>query len=65
MTDIVEMLRKTAKSEFGTYDVRDDSVRIGCNTLRDAADEIDRLRKENQELENSLESVGYELKERT
>jgi hypothetical protein len=44
MTDIVEMMRKTANKEFGTYDVADDSVRVGCSTLRDAANEIERLR---------------------
>jgi len=44
MTDIVDILRKTANQEFGTYNVGDDSVRVGCGTLRDAASEIERLR---------------------
>lgn len=46
MNDIVDMLRKTANQEFATYDVRDDSVRVGCGTLLDAAEEITRLRSD-------------------
>jgi len=43
MTDIVEQLRDAAK-ETASYHVGDDTVRISCGTLRDAAAEIERLR---------------------
>lgn len=52
MSDILEMLRKTANKEFGTYDVADDSVRIGCGSLREAADEIEKLRGDIQFLKS-------------
>lgn len=45
MTDILDMLQKIVAQEFGTYDVRDDSVRIGCGHLREAIAEIQRLRQ--------------------
>jgi hypothetical protein len=48
MTDLVDMLRMIANKEFGTYDVGDDSVRVGCQTLRDAAAEIERLRADKE-----------------
>ncbi len=44
MTDIAEMLQKTINLEYGTYDVRDNSVRIGVETLKAALAEIKRLR---------------------
>lgn len=44
MSDIVEMLKKTVNLDFGTYDVADDSVRIGCGTLKEAISEIEGLR---------------------
>lgn len=41
--DIVNRLRKFAASS-GTYDVRDDSVRVNVGLLQEAAKEIERLR---------------------
>jgi hypothetical protein len=43
MTDIVERLRDSA-GDRSTYEVGDDSVRITCTILMDAAREIERLR---------------------
>lgn len=60
MTDIVEMLRKTVAKEFGTYDVADDSVRIGCSTLKDAADEIERLRATIEQLRSIAGAASLE-----
>lgn len=42
-SDIMERLQNEAKGDR-QYDVRDDSVRVSCELLRDAAREIRRLR---------------------
>lgn len=60
MIDVVEMLLKTANKEFGTYDVNDDSVRVGCETLRTAAKEITRLRTTIDQLRSVAGAVSIE-----
>jgi hypothetical protein len=65
--DIVNKLRGWCTDWNGSQMVRGEPPRDGlhCDDLLDAADEIERLRKENQELETQLDTIGYDRKERT
>jgi hypothetical protein len=49
--DIIEILEHAASAGSSTYNVGDDTVRIRCGSLKDAAKEIKKLRERVEALE--------------
>jgi len=62
MNDIVRRLRLEDNSSSSHYEVSDDSTRVSCGLLRDAASEIERLRAEITGLKQIAGCVEVPLK---